>query len=81
MKFKVALLIFTCLTSSYGANQANDSKSVHSFQESFGQEIINATEEKSSTQESIMELKEEHNLFNAVGERIVVNVRAVVTKE
>ena len=64
-----------------GHNAHNDSKSVHSFQESFGQEIINATEEKSSTQESIMELKEEHNLFNAVGERIVVNVRAVVTKE
>ena len=64
-----------------GHNAHNDSKSVHSFQESFGQEIINATEEKSSTQESIMELKEEHNPFNAVGERIVVNVRAVVTKE
>ena len=64
-----------------GHNAHNDSKSVHSFQESFGQEIINATEEKSSTQESIMESKEEHNSFNAVGERIVVNVRAVVTKE
>ena len=59
----------------------NDRKSVESFQESYGQEIINAPEEKSSTQESIMELKERHNLFNAVGEKIVVNVRAVVTKE
>ena len=59
----------------------DDRKSVESFQESYGQEIINAPEEKSSTQESIMELKERHNLFNAVGEKIVVNVRAVVTKE
>ena len=59
----------------------NDRKSVESFQESYGQEIIKAPEEKSSTQESIMELKEQHNLFNAVGEKIVVNVRAVVTKE
>ena len=59
----------------------DDRKSVESFQESYGQEIIKTSEEKSSTQESIMELKERHNLFNAVGEKIVVNVRAVVTKE
>ena len=45
------------------------------------QEIINETKEKLLTQEPIMELKEEHNLFNAEGEKIVVNVRAVVTKE
>ena len=34
-----------------------------------------------SRQDASIELQEQHNMFNAVGERFVVNVRAVVTKE
>ena len=49
--------------------------------ESEGSPMNAVTITEQSRQDASIELQEQHNMFNAVGERFVVNVRAVVTKE